>query len=216
MPFTPATIEEKKYNYCIRCEHIGIKCDGPNVISMDLTRFCEWCKLRKEELGWSIDKLAEISGVGRATIAKIMSGKITGLNGETISAITCALVYGYNPNGNGWGKYPCAMMAMKYEQPQIEHETCQECARHIEQHRSDREKIDFLKNQIAFKENQMLAKDRQLEDRAWFIRRKDRMIVILSILLGISVLIIFSGLLIDVMNPNLGYFWRETMAAFGG
>lgn len=214
MPFTPATIEEKKYNYCIRCEHIGTKCDGPNVISMDLTRFCEWCKLRKEELGWSIDKLAEVSGVGRATVAKIISGKITGLNGETISAITCALVYGYNPNGKGWGRYPCAMIALEYEQAAAAKQPCPDCARHIEQQKSDREKIEFLKRQIEFKESQMVAKDKQLEDRAWFIRRKDRMIVILAILLGVCVLLIITALAADRLNPDIGFFWRETLSAF--
>lgn len=213
MPFTPATIEEKKYNYCIRCEHIGTKCDGPNVISMDLARFCEWCRLRKEELGWSIDKLVEVSGVGRATVAKIISGKITGLNGETISAITCALVYGYNPNGNGWGKYPCAMIALEYEQAQSISEPCPDCARHMEQHKSDREKIEFLKRQIEFKESQMVAKDKQLEDRAWFIKRKDRMIVVLAILLGISVLTIMTALIVDMLDPYIGFFWREALAA---
>lgn len=213
MPFTPATIEEKKYNYCIRCEHIGTRCDGPNVISMDLARFCEWCRLRKEELGWSIDKLTEVSGVGRATVAKIMSGKITGLNGETISAITCALVYGYNPNGNGWGKYPCAMMALEYEQAQNSKEPCQDCARHMEQHKSDREKIEFLKRQIEFKESQMVAKDKQLEDRAWFIKRKDRMIVVLAILLGISVFLIIAALIVDRLDPSVGFFWRQALAA---
>ena len=214
MPFTPATIEEKKYNYCIRCEHIGTKCDGPNVISMDLTRFCEWCKLRKEELGWSIDKLAEVSGVGRATVAKIISGKITGLNGETISAITCALVYGYNPNGKGWGRYPCAMIALEYEQAADIKQPCPDCARHIEQQKSDREKIEFLKRQIEFKEAQMLAKDKQLEDRAWFIRRKDRMIVTLAILLGVCVLLIIAALAADRLNPDIGFFWREALSAF--
>jgi transcriptional regulator with XRE-family HTH domain len=180
---------------------------------MDLIRFCEWCKLRKEELGWSIDKLAEVSGVGRATVAKIMSGKITGLNGETISAITCALVYGYNPNGEGWGKYPCAMMAMEYEQAQTVSEPCPECARHMEQHKSDREKIEFLKRQIEFKESQMVAKDKQLEDRAWFIRRRDRMIVILAMLLGVSVLLIITALFIDAFNPSVGFIWRESLSA---
>ena len=216
MPFSPETIAEKSYNQCIRCEHIGIRCDGPNVISMDLERYCEWCRLRKEDLGWSVDKLAEVSGVGRATVAKIISGKISGLNGETISAITCALVYGYDPHGQGWGKYPCAMMALEREKQQTPADLCPECARHIMQHQSDRDEIDFLKKQIAFKEAQMLTKDRQLEERASFIRSKDKAIQMLAAAVIVMFLLLIAALIADHLNPQIGFFWREALAAVVG
>ena len=192
MPFTEETIAKKSYNQCIKCKHLGVKCDGPNVISMDIQRFCEWCRLRKEDLRWSVEKLSEVSGVGKATVAKIMTGNVPGLNGETISAITCALIYGYCPNGEGWGKYPCAMMAVEQEEDQ----PCPECARHIEQHNEDLEKIAFLKKQIEFKESQMVAKDTLIAERADFLRLKDKDIrsnhitlVILAAALAVSVVI---------------------------
>lgn len=215
MPFTPETIAVKPYNQCIKCDYLGVKCDGPNVIAMSKERYCEWCRQLKEERGWSNAKLAEVSGVSKATIDKMMTNRITGLNGETISTVTCALVYGHAcPEGN-WGKFPCAMVA-----PDSAPEGCPKCAelkRQLDFHtKNDREKIDFLKQQIAFKEDQIRTKDKHLEERANFIYRKDRIITILSVLLGISVLLIIGALLIDMFNPNVGFFWVERMASLVG
>lgn len=215
MPFTPETIALKPYNKCIRCEYLGVKCDGPNVIAMSKERFCEWCRQLKDEKGWSNATLAEKSGLSKATIDKIMANRASGLNGETISTITCALVYGHAcPEGN-WGRFPCAM-----EAPDDTPGECPKCAalrlQLGQQSRNDREKIDFLKQQVAFKEEQMRTKDKHLEERANFIYRKDRVITILSVLLGISVLLIISALLIDLFNPNIGFFWLEHMAVISG
>lgn len=206
MPFTPETIAVKPYNQCIRCDFLGKKCDGPNVIAMSKERFCEWCRQLKEERGWSNAKLAEVAEISKATIDKMMSGRVAGLNGETISTVTCALIYGYAcPDGN-WGKIPCAMAA-----PEIKSEECPKCAElrlHLDQQsKNDREKIDFLKQQVAFAEHQMTVKDDQiaskdqrLKERADFIRRKDRTIVVLSVLLAVSVLLIIGALFVDVKN----------------
>ncbi len=215
MPFTPETIAVKPYNKCIKCDYLGTKCDGPNVIAMSKERYCEWCRQLKEERGWSNAKLAEVSGISKATIDKMMTNRITGLNGETISTVTCALVYGYAcPDGN-WGKFPCAM-----EAPEESPEDCPKCAefqRQLEtQTKGDREKIDYLKDQIKFKEGQMLSKDKLLDERADFLRRKDRAIVTLSALLAIAVIMIFGAILIDMFNPNIGFFWLEHMAAAAG
>lgn len=222
MPFTPETIAVKPYNQCIKCDYLGTKCDGPNVIAMSKERYCEWCRQLKEERGWSNAKLAEVSGVSKATIDKMMTNRITGLNGETISSVTCALVYGYaDPNGS-WGKFPCAMVA-----PDNASGGCPKCAelqKQMEnQTKSDREKIDHLKKQVAFAESQLLEKDAQirskddrLHERADFMYRKDRVITILSVLLGISVLLILTALFIDMFNPNVGFFWIEQMAAVHG
>ena len=211
MPFTPETIAVKPYNQCIKCDYLGVKCDGPNVIAMSKERFCEWCRQLKEERGWSNAKLAEVAEVSKATIDKMMSNRVTGLNGETISTVTCALVYGHAcPDGN-WGKFPCAMVA-----PGDTADECPKCAElrlQLEQQtKNDREKIDFLKQQVAFKEEQMLTKDKQLEQRANFLYRKDRIITIMAVLLGVSVLAIISALFIDLFNPNVGFFWLEHMA----
>ena len=205
MPYTPETIAIKPYNQCIRCAHIGIKCDGPNVIAMSKERFCEWSKYRKEELGWSNAKLAEVAEVSKPTIDRIMSGKMAGINAETMSTITCALVYGYACHDENWGKYPCPMAATKQE------EECSGCStlrlQLKQQSENHRGKIDHLKQQIAFYEQQLRAKDHQLEEESAFIAQRNRVVRILSVLLGLAVLVIIAALLIDATNPNVGFIW---------
>lgn len=219
MPYSPETIAVKPYNKCIKCDYLGVKCDGPNVIAMSKERFCEWCRQLKEERGWSNAKLAEVAEISKATIDKMMSGRVAGLNGETISTVACALIYGYAcPDGN-WGQFPCAMVA-----PDITPDGCPKCEefrKQLEtQSTSDRGKIDFLKKQLAFAENQILAKDAQIQskderlaERKDFIYRKDRIIAILGALLGLCVLIIIGALVVDMLDPNIGFFWVERMFA---
>lgn len=207
MPFSPETIAIKPYNQCIKCEYLGLKCDGPNVIAMSKERFCEWVKQRKQELGWSAVKLAEVSEVSKATVDRILSGSITGLNSETMRTITCALIYGYSCPDDNWGKYPCAMAAMAREG---ECAGCSSLRQQMQkQAEDDRAKIDFLKKQISFKEDQMLAKDKQLEARSGFLRRKDLAITVLSVLLGIAILLIIAALAADALIPDLGFFWMD-------
>lgn len=178
MPFTPETISVKSYNQCIKCDYLGLKCDGPNLISLQKERFFEWCRLRKEYLGWTNAKLAEVAGVSKATVDRINSSSGPGLNGDTMSAIACALIYQKQCEVGGWGKFPCplsenlettdtekleqeiSMLKLQLEQLQI----------------NDRGKIDYLKQQVAFKESQMLAKDQQLSERKEFLVQKDKTI----------------------------------------
>ena len=82
-------------------------------------------------------------------------------------------------------------------------------------------KIDFLVAQLAGKDEQLKAKDQQIQDRGKllderrdFIYRKDRIIGILGLLLGICLVLMFSALIIDKLNPNLGFFWLDGITAF--
>lgn len=166
MPFSPQSLEEKPYNLCLNCVHIGKRCDGPNFLAMDVERWCEWCKLRKRYLGWTADYVAERANVSKISVDRIMTGNVKDLRISTMQAVTRILVNG------SWGQYPCAMAANDAEA------TSAEClklhaeidrlkAEHkaeLEALRSDHErKVSFLKEQVKFKEEQMIAKDRLLE-----------------------------------------------------
>lgn len=95
-------------------------------------------------------------------------------------------------------------------------------------------KIDFLVVQLAGKDEQLKAKDEQLkvkdqqlkvkdqqiqdrgkllDERRDFIYRKDRTIALLGILLAIFAFLFFAALVVDKMNPNMGFFWLDGIAA---
>lgn len=190
MPFTEQTLEEKPYNKCIKCDKIGVRCDGPNFLAMSQERFGEWCKLRKQHLGWTRTYLAEITGVSEVSISRILSGKSQGLHVETMRAITKALVNG------SWGQYPCADGSS--ETNELE----KECLRLREQVAEDQRKIDHLKEQVVFRGN-------LLEQRGRFLRRKDHAIVGLSVaaavLLVLAVFLLVYFAIPDMLDGSWGH-----------
>lgn len=167
MPFSRRTLEEKPYNRCINCIHIGNLCDGPNFLAMEIERWCEWCRLRKEYLGWSSAKLAKLADVSKVSVDRIMVVNAKDIRISTMQAVTRALV-----NGT-WGQYPCVLAATENAQAGVTE--CEKLRREIAQLKADHKaelealrleherKVDFLKGQVKFKEEQMLAKDKLLE-----------------------------------------------------
>lgn len=178
MPFTEETLHEKPYNRCIKCEKLGVICDGPNFLAMTQERFCEWCKLRKEHLGWTHAYLAELSEISEVSVSRILSGRAQGIHVETMRAITKALVNG------SWGKYPCGNTepeTVYVDSPELVErvrQTAAECDMLRGQLADSGNKVQYLKEQMTFRGN-------LLTERADFLRQKDRTIRILSVLLAV-------------------------------
>ena len=165
MPFSPETLEEKPYNICISCPHIGKECDGPNFLAMSIDRWCEWCHLRKEFLGWTNKKVAEISGVSKVSVDRIMSGDTKDLRISTMQAVTKALVNGC------WGQSPCMLVLKAEQEIHTENPVIVAQCQHIqdkidklsEEYKAEvvaireeaQKKIDFLLDQIALKDKQI-------------------------------------------------------------
>lgn len=74
-------------------------------------------------------------------------------------------------------------------------------------------KINYLKEQIAFKEERIRQQDKLLDERRDFIYRKDRIIAALAIALALSLLVIIGALVVDKINPDMGFFWLNDVAA---
>lgn len=169
MPFSPKTIEEKPYNMCLDCVHIGKRCDGPNFLAMEIERWCEWCRLRKEYLGWTNALVSERANISKISVDRVMSASVKDLRISTMQAVTKALV-----NGT-WGQYPCAMAATESDAGEAAAAQCTKLYEEIDrlkaQHKAELETmhaetermLNFLTKQVQFKEEQMLAKDKLLE-----------------------------------------------------
>lgn len=223
MPLTPQSLESKPYNVCIDCVHIGKDCDGPNFLAMSTERWCEWCHLRKEYLGWTNAQVAAASGLSEISVARIMSGSSKDPRFNTMQAITKALI-----NGT-WGQYPCAMAALtEKEEVYVDNpaiiEQCKQLQAALDnanaEHKAnvaaarseDQRKIEFLREQIKFKEEQMRSKDKLLDERRDFLKRKDRWIAILASSLAVTLLVIIAALVIDILNSDVGFFWIDRLS----
>lgn len=235
MPFSPKSLEEKPYNVCVTCDRLGVHCDGPNFFAMEIQRLSEWSRLRKDHLHkldpkWTNAFIAEQAEVSKVSVDRFLAGTIDDIKMSTIARILRVLV-----NGT-WGKYPCAMSDTEKEVVFTENPALVERAEKTEQecerlrttldklisdhqndvaaaHSEDRAKIDYLLKQIEFKEEQMKVKDQQLQERYDFLKRKDRVIRILSVLLAIALLLIFAALVVDRLNSDMGFFWIDRMSA---
>jgi len=214
MPFTPKTLEEKPYNMCIDCLYIGKHCDGPNFLAMEMPRLSEWCRLRKEYLHaqdpkWTNSYIAKQADVSKVSVDRFLSGNFEDIKMSTVARILRVLV-----NGT-WGQYPCAMAGLSGSAEGDNSALSTECKRlqaELDSVKSDdRTKIDFLKEQIAFRDKELLTKDKLLDERADYLRRKDKYIRALAVALGFAIAIICAALILDRLNSDVGFFWLESM-----
>lgn len=161
MPYRSSTLfEEKPYNRCIDCIHLGVRCDGPNFLAMDIRRLSEWARLRKDYLHskdpkWTNQYIAEQADVSYTTVSRFMVGDLEDIKFTTAAAILRVLV-----NGT-WGQYPCALAS-----GEVDFEP--ECIHLREMLTAEKAKTAYLKSQIVFKENQIAEQNntiRRLLDR---------------------------------------------------
>jgi len=228
---SPAIIfSEKPYDVCIECAHIGVKCDGPNFLAMSMPRLSEWCRLRKEYLHrkdpkWTNAYIAEQAGISKVSVDRFLSGHIEDIKTSTIAKIIQVLIDGT------WGQYPCAMAPTEAEVVYVDSPALVEkaekaaarCAQlqaklnameaehkdEIKELRATNQRAtSYLMEQIKFREEQMISKDKLIQESYAFLKRKDRAILVLTLLLAVALLIIVGALIIDRLNPDAGFFWR--------
>lgn len=94
---------ENPYLKCITYEFLVKSCDGPNFLAMTTDQFCEWCKLRKEYLGWTNSKIVDLAEISKISVDRVISGNVKDLRLSTMQVIKKELVNG------SWDQYPCAM-----------------------------------------------------------------------------------------------------------
>lgn len=237
MNFLPKNFEEKPYDRCLSCAYIGKQCDGPNFLAMDMPRLCEWCRLRKEYLHrkdakWTNAFIAEESGLSKVSIDRFLSGNVEDIKMSTVSRILKILIngtWGQYPCSMAAGSEAetvyvdnpalvekaenaitqCKKLQATLDNLNAEHKENLAAARAEDKANIDylKERVDYLKGQISFKEEQMASKDRIIQDRYDFMKRKDHIIRWLAVLWGITVLVIIALIVVDVLDPNHGFFW---------
>ena len=162
MPFSPETLEEKPYNICISCPKLGQTCDGPNFLAMSIDRFCEWCRLRRDYLGWKNQLVADKACVSKISVDRIMAGDSKDLRITTMQAVAKALVNGV------WGQSPCVLVTETEKEIYVDNPVIVAQCQHLQNtldtlsaeykneiaaiREEDRKKIDFLMKQVEIKD----------------------------------------------------------------
>lgn len=185
------------YLECVSCPKIGVSCDGPNFVALSAQQLLDWCNQRKAFLRMSNAKLAELSGMPKGTIDRLLAGRHEsgGFHYETIRPLVKVLV------GGEWSGDPCP------DPPDTEKAEMAEKLRHHDDDlkwRDDR--IQHLLSEISVLEQQLTTKDEQLKERAGFLHRKDRAIGFLSLALAVVLVAALCVLVIDISDPTIGFF----------
>ena len=98
----------KSYDACIECRYRKVTCCGPRTNSMSIERWAEWIKTLCKKDGVTRAGLAELAGVGEATVSRIFAKKVdtdvTRHNANKIEQV-------FFGTGN---KYPCALAAAEH------------------------------------------------------------------------------------------------------
>lgn len=185
------------YLECVTCPKLGIECDGPNFLAMPAHDLWEWCKKRKTHLRLTNAQLAEMSGTPKGTIDRLFAKDQADFKYETIRPLIRVLVGG-NFDGN-----PCP----DPHDQQVD-EQAAETIKHLEEENAKlKETIAELKEVKAEKKEEIAFLKGEVENKRGYIK-------ILVVLLSICILVICGALIIDRMNPDIGFFWREVAEHF--
>lgn len=183
MPYSEQTWEEKPYNRCITCKNIGVTCNGPNFLAMTPERLGEWCRLRLSYLKsldkkWTQSYVEEKSGVSDSTISRIFAGDFGDRKISYLTAVLRVLV-----NGT-WSLYPC-VLSRDDELEKLENakKTAEECERL-------KGMLEAEKKATAHLLEEGRLKDKLLDERYQFMKRKDNIITGLAIALAACICVI--------------------------
>lgn len=188
------------YSQCLKCPKIGVSCDGPNFFALQTPELLAWCKERKKELRLSNAQLAEMSGMPKGTIDRLFAGEHTDFRYETIRPLLKALT------GGSWSGIPCASV---HEEESLQNKIKEleaELDRRDESIRHYKENYDDMTTLVA---NTNKRHEEQLNFLRGEIKRKNKAVTTLTVVVALALLYIIVTLVIDLADPSQGFYWLE-------
>lgn len=192
------------YKECVTCKKLGETCQGPNFSGLDAAGVVAWCKARKNHLGLSNGKLAEMAELPKGTIDGLFGSAHADFRYETIRPVLNTLI------GGAWSGPPCRAQGSPDETEKLQ-ERIQQLEAELQQ---KDERIKSLHEERSMRQDNMQASYKQQErnDAILYreIRRKNRAISILAVIVGVLLALILAALVIDRLNSSIGFFWLES------
>ena len=176
---------------CVNCPKLGISCDGPRFFAMPPQELISWCKERKKYLRYTNAKLAELSNVPQGTIDSLFANTHADFKFGTIRTILQALV------GADWSGTPCTSLSASGEEEKALREQIRQLESDVQrkddkiQHFADENK--YLKESAADEGKRHQANHDFMCEQ---LRRKDKIISVLTALLGFALLVIIGVLIV--------------------
>lgn len=201
-----------KYEKCLTCAQLGKTCDGPNLLILEPEELREWLNtLRKSRPGMTYDRTSAETGVSKTAVYNFLTGAHPDCRLDTVRPITKCYIggnCGENPCGNVTNSEKAAYeeKIRQLEQSTVWHE---DKIKHLQETNAAMQTLITNTNARATQDKDFLRK--QLDARYEFLKRKDKVIVILSVLLALCLLVIIGALIIDRTNSDVGFFWLKSL-----
>lgn len=216
---------EKPYDICLNCEFLRESCDGPNILAMEYVRWVEWANRRAKQLHLTRAMIAEQANLPKSTLDSILSGRTQDIRASTMRAITQVLV------GGCWGQYPCHLAAilMNSEELRVD-EQIAELQRQLEEeknkntdlrmqlnayHESHQKELAAVREESQKKTDWLKSRctvmDGYINDQKDSIKRKEKTIAALCVIIALLGSFIIGGLIYDKLHPDRG--WIQTAQA---
>ena len=194
MPFSKESLKKNPYNKCIICDKLGDGCDGANLLCLDIPQISEWINIRQDYLRLTNEQLAEDAEVSTATVARIKAAAKNGDHGFqliNILRVVRALI------GRELGKHPCPMSGAT-DSPIVQElkEQCRQLKAALDQ------------KDKAHAEAVQAAVDKVEREADKKVRYLLRALKIVSVFSAVLILFMVAAILCDMMNHDLGFFWR--------
>lgn len=177
---------------CKNCTHPRKECI-PYLMTLTTKEALEWCRMWKDRFGWSNATFAEKTNVPKGTVDRTLShaklgDDAAGLQFATIRPFICAII-------------GCTMEELEACEEQVDSNAASIIK---ENQRLEGENHD-LKDDVARMKREAVNQRTFLANQ---IAIKDRYICVLGILLALALSVIIGALIIDKLNPALGFVWR--------
>lgn len=176
----------ENFEKCEGCGHVGADCI-PYLVSLSSAELLEWCRIRKKQLRMTNEELAEKSNAALGTINRLFAAKNTDFMYSSMQPVVFSLL------GLDVSEVSCRR---GYDERilTLEEQHKKELA---QARQEDKRMIDVLKE--------------QLEHEQKIAEGKSRAIKLLTVALVVVLSLIIIALLIDRLNPDIGFFWLKDL-----
>lgn len=194
---------EKK---CANCEHLGRDCPK-QMLYLTLDNLIDWCRSATARLHLTHDDVAKTSGVPKGTIDRVLSRQSADCKYATIHAIVVDLL------GRLGVESPCLDELLAADSAETEALMAQNAEMERKLWDAEREnrllqkQVDSFASDREFLRSQVNTKDRQLGMLSRTLKGWRIAVISLGSLVFLLLSLVIVALLVDKVNPNIGFFW---------
>lgn len=192
---------------CSNCDHLGRDCPK-KLMLLSLDEIIDWCQYVMDKNKLTHEFVARLANTPKGTIDRVMAKLSADCRYSTIHAIVCAL-FEYLGISAVCLDDVAAEAAVQADDIKRQNAELQRALADSEKERQalqDRlaesaESLTFMKAQIA-------KKDDRIDRLSYTVGEWRRIVKLLASLLALAVLLIIGALVIDKLDPSVGFFWR--------